>query len=241
MDLFSKKKRLLLILPILMTLFSLVFCLSACDMLEELTSGPNEESQGQEQQLPEEETSEETGQDQETQQEETAEEGPPTEEVEEPPQEEQQQSQEESEQGEDSDSEFGELTVNVYYADSQGQYLVPEKRVISKENKLMDALYELLKLPTDNELVRVIPETTRILGITVENGIADVNFSKEFVEDRFISDTVDILLVYSVVNTLTEFNEIDAVNFYIEGDKLDILGELDIKNPIYRRSDLIAQ
>jgi Sporulation and spore germination. len=68
-----------------------------------------------------------------------------------------------------------------------------------------------------------------------------VDFSKNFLDDRFVGDSADILLMYAVVNTLTEFPEIHAVEFYIDGKKLDILGQIDIKDPVYRRSDLIKK
>ena len=119
--------------------------------------------------------------------------------------------------------------------------MVGEKRIVSSENRYVDALYELMKLPSDGSLVILIPDTTKINNVIVEDGIAKVDLSKEFIDDRFDSDTVDNLLIYSIVNTLAEFSEVDAVTFYIDGAKLDILGFIDIKNPIYRRNDLIAE
>ncbi|MDD3818407.1 MAG: GerMN domain-containing protein [Actinomycetota bacterium] len=139
------------------------------------------------------------------------------------------------------ENESGDITINVYYADDMAQYLVGEARTVSSENKYVDALYELMKLPVDSSLVRLIPETTKINSVTVENGLAKVDLSKEFVEDRFQGDAADILLIYSIVNTLTEFPEINSVSFYIDGEKLDILGQLAIDEPIFRRSDLIKK
>jgi germination protein M len=137
------------------------------------------------------------------------------------------------------ETKSGEVTINVYYADSMGEYLVGEARVVSSENKYVDALNELMKLPINNSLIQLIPDGTKINSVSVEDGLAKVDFSKEFVENRFQSDTVDILLVYSIVNTLTEFPEVNSVSFYIDGEKLDVLGMLDVKEPIFRRSDLI--
>lgn len=136
-------------------------------------------------------------------------------------------------------AENAELLVNVYYSDSMGEYLVGEAKVILSENKYIGAFYELMKLPTDSSLVALVPDTTIINSIVVEEGTAKIDLSIDFVEDRFISDTVDIMLVYSIVNTLTEFNEVNSVIFYIDGEKLDILGGLDLQDPVFRRSDLI--
>ena len=136
------------------------------------------------------------------------------------------------------ETKTGEITINVYYADNMGEYLVGEARVVSSENKYVDALSELMKLPVDSSLYRLVPESTIINSIIVD-GLAKVDLSNEFLENRIQSDTVDILLIYSIVNTLTEFSEVDSVSFYIDGEKLDILGEIDIKDPIFRRNDLI--
>jgi spore germination protein GerM len=133
----------------------------------------------------------------------------------------------------------GEIAINVYYLDAMGESLVAEARVVSSENKYVDALYELMKLPIDSSLYRLVPDSTKINSIIVEDGLAKVDLSKEFVEDRITSDTEDNLLIYSIVNTLTEFEEVNSVTFFIDGEKLNTLGELDVSAPFFRRSDLI--
>ena len=135
----------------------------------------------------------------------------------------------------------GESTINVYYADAAGEFLVGEARTVSGAGKLVDAIYEMMKNPTDSSLFVLIPSTAKINGITVSNQVAKVDFSQSFLDDRFVSDTVDNLLKYAIVNTLTEFPEIHAVEFYIDGKKLDILGQLDMTDPVYRRADLIKK
>lgn len=135
----------------------------------------------------------------------------------------------------------GESTINVYYADANGEFLVGEARTVSGAGKFVDAIYEMMKNPIDSSLFVLIPSTTKINSIAVSDQIARVDFSQSFLDDRIVSDTVDILLKYAVVNTLTEFPEIQAVEFYIDGKKLDILGQLDIADPVYRRSDLIKK
>ena len=143
------------------------------------------------------------------------------------------------ENGDEEAAESGELTINVYYSDSMGEYLVGEAKIISSGNKYVDAFNELMKPPIDNGLVPLVPDTTIINSIMVEEGIANVDLSNDFIEDRFISDTVDHMLIYSIVNTLTEFDEVNSVLFYIDGEKIDILGPVDLVDPVFRRSDLI--
>ncbi len=137
------------------------------------------------------------------------------------------------------EAEAGEITINVYYCDQMAEYLIPESRIIPSENKYVDALYELMKKPIDDSLTPLVPGTTIINSVTIEEGNAKVDLSQEFLNDRYTGDTVDILLLYSIVNTLTQFSEINSVTLYINGEKLDILGELDVSEPEFRRNDLI--
>ena len=154
------------------------------------------------------------------------------------------ESTESSEKQDSDDADFidpSEQTINVYYTDDTAQWLVGEARTVEGSGKLVEAVYEMMKDPTDASLIGLVPDTVKINSIKVMEKVAKVDFSSNLIDDRFISDTVDILLVYSIVNTLTEFSEVEAVEFYIDGKKLDILGQLDITDPIYRREDLIKE
>ncbi len=133
------------------------------------------------------------------------------------------------------------ITIRIYYADEMGEFLVGESRVLSYEQRHTDALIELLKVPIDSKLIPLVPETTLVYSVIIEEGVAKIDLSKNFIDDRFIGDTADILLIYSIVNTLTEFPDINAVAFYIEGEKIDTLGALDISEPLFRKSDLIVR
>jgi len=137
------------------------------------------------------------------------------------------------------EAEAGEITINVYYSDQMAEYLIPESRIIPSENKHVDALYELMKKPIDSSLTPLVPDTTIINSVIIEDGNAKVDLSQEFLDDRYTGDTVDILLLYSIVNTMTQFSDINSVTLYINGEKLDILGQLDISEPEFRRNDLI--
>ena len=136
-------------------------------------------------------------------------------------------------------AEAEEITINVYYSDQMAEYLVPESRIILSDNKYVDALYELMKKPIDSSLTPLVPDTTIINSVTIEEGNAKVDLSQEFLDDRYVSDTVDILLLYSIVHTLAQFQEVNSVTLYIDGEKLNILGQLDIMDPVFKKNDLI--
>lgn len=147
-----------------------------------------------------------------------------------------------SQETENNNSSNEEVTINVYYAEQNGEYLVGEARIISdSSSKYVDAISEMMKEPIDSSLFKLIPESTKINSVTVKDGMAKVDLSKNFVDDKYPGETVDILVIYSIVNTLTEFPDVNSVEFYIDGTKLDLLGQLDIQDPLFRKSDLIKK
>jgi spore germination protein GerM len=133
------------------------------------------------------------------------------------------------------------ITVKVYYANADGSALVGEERIVGSSHKYLEAFLELTKPPINPGLVRLVPETTKINKLTVKSGNIDLDLSKNIIDDRFKSDLMDILLVHSIVNTLTEFKEINTVTFYIDGKKGTAIGEADISVPIFRDESYIQK
>ena len=70
---------------------------------------------------------------------------------------------------------------------------------------------EIVKGPTDAQTYPTIPSTVKVNSVTVANGLAIVDFSKEIITDTQEiphSSTTEVLAIYSIVDTLTEFKEI---------------------------------
>ena len=131
------------------------------------------------------------------------------------------------------------ITIKVYYANSDGSALVAEERILQGSYKYLEAFLELIKPPITPGLIKLVPETTKINKISITNGNIDIDLSQDVIDDRFKSELVDLLLIYSIVNTLTEFKEVNTVTFYIDGKKGTSFGQLDISTPIFRDESLI--
>jgi spore germination protein GerM len=134
-----------------------------------------------------------------------------------------------------------DLTIKVYYSNADGSALVGEERILQGSYKYLEAFLELIKPPITPGSIKLVPETTKINKISIKDGNIDIDLSKNFIDDRFKSDLTDILLIHSVVNTLTEFKEVNTVTFYIDGKKGTSLGQLDISTPIFRDESLIQK
>ena len=133
------------------------------------------------------------------------------------------------------------LTIKVYYADSIVQYLVGEERIIPGVHKYLSTFMEILKPPLEPGHMTLVPATTKVNKISFDNGNIALDLTPEFVNDRFKGDAVDILFVYSIINTFTEFPEVNTVSFYINGKRLNTLGQLDISNSLYRDESWIKK
>ena len=125
----------------------------------------------------------------------------------------------------------------VYYASMDRRHLIRETVTIrhaSPEELTMQLLEQLLTPPTGTTLRSALPDGTRFLSVTVANGLCTVDVSREFESRRFYAMSAQCLSLLSVVNTLTALEEIDRVEFTVEGDLLIRYGSLSITAPLVR-------
>ncbi len=131
----------------------------------------------------------------------------------------QQNNQQYSQQQDVSDTQ--KISVVLYFANKDMSKLVTETRDIiieTEENRALATLNLLFEGPLNTEFVHTIPKGTKILNFTQAENIATVNLSKDFIEASELEQAVARL---SIVNTITEFEDIKYVKLYIEGDELE--------------------
>jgi germination protein M len=116
--------------------------------------------------------------------------------------------------------------VQLYFINEQGNKLSPEIRYIdnaevNKGNEYLATVIvkELIKGPVKgSQLQPSIPaETTVHSDVTIKDGVATVDLSKEFINKHPGGKKQEQLTLYSIVNSLTEIKEIKSVQFKIEG------------------------
>jgi len=117
------------------------------------------------------------------------------------------------------------VPVVLYFGDEQQTKLIKEIRYVDiKEAKkgaetLASVLVkELIKGPKAEGLTPLIPEGTTLRGpVTIDERIATVDFTKEFIDNHPGGKVLAELTVYSIVNSLTEMKEIERVKITING------------------------
>ena len=85
-----------------------------------------------------------------------------------------------------------------------------------------------------------MPKDTQVLSVKVNNNIATVDFNKAFKTNFTGGSTGELMLIGSIVNSLTEFKDIKAVRFTVEGKVLEALdNHLDLTVPQERMGYLL--
>ncbi|MBQ6908057.1 MAG: GerMN domain-containing protein [Clostridia bacterium] len=128
-------------------------------------------------------------------------------------------------------------TVLLYFADEDKGKLVSEYRkinVLDTQPIEQYILNELIRGPKAKGHIGLLPKNTDLVSVETTDGTCYVNFKKSL-----SSKENQELMIYSVVNTLTERNGVNCVQFLIDGKKSDNAGTPDISMPLYRNESLI--
>lgn len=126
---------------------------------------------------------------------------------------------------------YEETTINLYFANATGDSLVKVNRKlhyntnISLEKLVVEQIVAgpLNSKNYVSEIYPTVNKETKIIGVSVKDGICYVNLSNHFLTPME-SVTPDITL-FSLVNSLTELPGIVKVQFAIEGDTKVTFGE----------------
>lgn len=139
--------------------------------------------------------------------------------------------------------------VQLYFINEQGE-LSPETRYISNSEASKGSahlatviLNELIKGPAKGSLLQAsVPQgTTACADVSIKDGVATVDLSKEFIDKHPGGKKNEQLTLYSVVNTLTEIKDIQSVQFKIAGKvQKEFKGSYQIDSAYPRTAYLIA-
>ncbi len=144
------------------------------------------------------------------------------------------------------------VTLYFAYLTERDAYLAAEVRTIKNTGNIYStAVEELIKGPSADGLYPTLPSDTVVNSVDVSDGMATVDFNISIIdnfEEIPHSSTTETLAIYSIVNTLTEFNEIEKVKITIEGLESgqvegyhveDFWGHIGIHEPFERNEAVI--
>ena len=140
--------------------------------------------------------------------------------------------------------DMAEKEITLYFADSQAMYVVPEKRTVFVKKDISDAeffrivLEELIKGPNTENLYGTIPEGVAVEYTEVEGDLLKVDFSEEMHTNHWGGAAGESMTINSIVNTLTEFENIKRIMPTVDGGPMSI-EHMVVEEPLTRNESMI--
>jgi spore germination protein GerM len=139
------------------------------------------------------------------------------------------------------------IMATLYYADAEGQTLVPIQREVPLAEDPVAQGRQILgaqMAPAPEPYVSVIPEGTMLRAFYVtERGDAFVDLSRDVSANHPGGSFTELLTVYAIVNAVTaNLPAIQRVQILIDGKEADTLaGHVDLRRPLQRDQSLVKE
>lgn len=136
------------------------------------------------------------------------------------------------------------IKVTLYFANDQATAVRGESRTVSipyqakTEDSIRQVIEELIKGPTDKHLYKTIPAEAKVLSVEIKEQTAFVDFSKEIEAKHWGGAAGEAMTINSLVNTITEFKEVQKVMLTVEGQPMNI-EHMIIEEPMKRNESMI--
>ncbi len=140
-------------------------------------------------------------------------------------------------------AEAVEVSLRLYYSDRSMRYLLSTSRQVEsgQSDHLPDYVVScLIAGPSDDAMQSVMPDGTQLLSSTVSDGVCTLNFNQAFYDNRPESEAEERVLIYSIVNSVTQLSGIQAVRFEIEGETVELYRYLDLSIDYHYNEDAVG-
>lgn len=134
-------------------------------------------------------------------------------------------------------------TLTLYFSNENGDGLVKEVREdvyyssnVSLEKLIME---QLLEGPTISEAKSAIPEGTKLVSVSVVDGVCYVSLDETFRNQNYKVN--EAVVIYSIVNSLSELPTISKVQISVNGDTSGVYRDNFALSDMYDRNlDYVA-
>lgn len=128
-------------------------------------------------------------------------------------------------------------TIVLYFANKEGNGLVQEVREvhyssnISMEKLVMEYL---LEGPESDMAQSAIPDKTKLVNVSVVDGVCYVSLDESFFNQNYSIE--EPIVIYSIVNSLSEISTISKVQISVNGDTGGVYRDTFALNELYERN-----
>lgn len=133
-------------------------------------------------------------------------------------------------------------TFKLYFA-KDGK-LVEENRLVATKDMTFEKVIveELMKGPRNKTFIATIPQNSKLLSIETIDKICYVNFSKEYMEGAKWEELGEEIVIWSLVNSLSQLDYIQKVQIFVEGETIEFLHRnFSINQPFTRNEDIVLK
>ncbi|MDD2573034.1 MAG: GerMN domain-containing protein [Bacillota bacterium] len=134
------------------------------------------------------------------------------------------------------------VEITLYFANNEYvqtgnenlEKMLTEKRKVTLTNKPLaqTAVEELIKGPRDENMGVVIPSRIKLIDVEVADDIAYVNFASSGMSGGSMEE---FFLISSVIMTLTELENVESIQFLVDGKKPEtLMGHIYTMDPMDR-------
>ena len=109
--------------------------------------------------------------------------------------------------------------ITLYFANSKGDALVQEVQEIHYSSNIsLEKLVveQLLKGPQGDKGRSAIPDGTKLVSVSVLDGVCFVNLDEGFLNQNY--EIAEPVVIYSIVNSLTELTNVNKVQISVKGN-----------------------
>lgn len=130
-----------------------------------------------------------------------------------------------------------EAALTLYFSNKKGDALVSETRQvhyssnISLEKLVME---HLLEGPKGSDALSAIPEGTKLMNVSVLDGVCYVSLDANFLNQNYNID--EPVVLYSIVNSLSELPTISKVQISVNGDTNSVYRDKFRLDELYERN-----
>ncbi len=137
---------------------------------------------------------------------------------------------------------YEKVDLRLYFANASGDYLVEEERrnVVYNSNISLEKLVveKLVEGPAGEGIYPTVNPGTKVLSVTVKDGICYVNLSGEFLNQPY-NVTSDVT-IYSITNSLVELSNVNKVQISVDGETdISYREKLSLNNVFERNLDML--
>lgn len=139
------------------------------------------------------------------------------------------------------DNEFAKADFKLYFANADGSKLkeyVLEDAKYGEKSKERFVVEQLIKGPDREGYTATLSSNLEITNIVTANNICYVDFAQSFTTEQ--SKVSNQLVIYSIVNSLSELSGVHKVQISVNGDSaIKYHDDISLSDPFIRNLDLI--